>query len=142
MRKFRTALLFTALALTSAAALAQTAMRVRGTITAYEGNVLSVKSREGRDLEIELAANATFSYVKALKLEDVKPGTPLGTSAVKGPDGNEAYHIVGSHEADPRKGLVSNESPIGRALIGKRVGHEATVVAPGGSFKVKIVSIT
>ncbi|MDO8597959.1 MAG: hypothetical protein Q7R45_15220, partial [Sulfuricaulis sp.] len=87
MRKFRTALLFSALALVSATTLAQNAMRVRGTITAFDGNVLSVKSREGQDLKIELAVNATFAYVKALRLEDVKPGTPLGTSAVKGPDG-------------------------------------------------------
>lgn len=66
---------------------AQTPARVRGTITAIEGNVLSVKSREGRDLKIELAPNATFSYMKKLSLADVKPGTALGTSAVSGPDG-------------------------------------------------------
>jgi hypothetical protein len=45
-----------------------------------------VKSRERQDLKIELGANAAFAYVKALRLEDVKPGTALGASAVNGPD--------------------------------------------------------
>src|ERR687888_140551 len=54
----------------------------------------------------------------------------------------QTYYLVGSHEADPRRGLVSNESPIGRALIGKRVGDEVTVVAPAGTFNLKILEIT
>ena len=74
-------------ALLATAALAQTPPRVRGTITAIDGNVVSVKSREGKDLKIELASNATFAYMKKLSLADVKPGTALGTSAVTGPDG-------------------------------------------------------
>jgi hypothetical protein len=69
------------------AAAAQTPLRVRGTITAVEGNVLSVKSREGKDLRMEIAPDATYSYMKKLSLDDVKPGTPLGTAAVTGPDG-------------------------------------------------------
>ena len=107
MTKFRIALLFGTLVLISAAALAQTAVRVRGTITAFEGNVLSVKSREGQDLKIELAANTTFAYVKALKLEDVKPGTPLGTSAVKGPDGKliaRELHLFSPERGVPDEG--------------------------------------
>jgi len=107
MTKFRIALLFGTLVLISAAALAQTAVRVRGTITAFEGNVLSVKSREGQDLKIELAANTTFAYVKALKLEDVKPGTPLGTSAVKGPDGKliaRELHLFSPERGIPNEG--------------------------------------
>lgn len=75
------------LACASAAALAQAPARVRGTITAIDGNTLSVKSREGKDLRIELAPNTTFSYMKKLSIADVKPGTPLGTSAVAGPEG-------------------------------------------------------
>lgn len=65
---------------------AQTPARVRGIITAIDGNMLSVKSREGRDLRIEIASDAVFSYMRKLSLDDVKPGTPLGTSAVAGPD--------------------------------------------------------
>jgi len=107
MSKIRIALLFSALAMMSAAALAQNAVRVRGTITAIDGNVLSVKSREGQDLKIELAAKTTFAYVKALKLEDVKPGTPLGTSAVKGPDGKliaRELHLFSPERGVPNEG--------------------------------------
>jgi transcription elongation factor GreA len=56
-------------------------------------------------------------------------------------DDQEEYTIVGSMEADPRKGLISNESPVGRALLGKRVGETASVVAPGGSFDLSVVEI-
>jgi hypothetical protein len=87
MHNLHVALLSAALALLSTAADAQTTLRVRGTITAIDADLLSVKSREGRDLKIELAKNATFSYMKKLSLTDVSPGIGLGTSAVKGPDG-------------------------------------------------------
>ena len=62
---------------------------------------------------------------------------------VKDGDGvEEKYTIVGSVEADPRHGLISNESPVGRALLGKRVGEQASVVAPGGSFELTIVEVS
>ncbi|MGI9148297.1 MAG: GreA/GreB family elongation factor, partial [Chloroflexota bacterium] len=54
----------------------------------------------------------------------------------------ETYYLVGSHEADPRRRLISNVSPIGRALLGKRVGDEVTVVAPAGAFTLKILEIS
>jgi hypothetical protein len=107
MDQIRIALLFTALALASAAADAQTPGRVRGTITAIDGNMLSVKSREGADLKIELAPKATFAYMKALKLSDVAPGTPLGTSAVKGPDGKlvaRELHLFSKDRPIPNEG--------------------------------------
>ena len=53
----------------------------------------------------------------------------------------EMYTIVGSAEADPRHGYISNESPVGRALLGKRPGEQVDVVAPGGSFNLKVVSV-
>jgi hypothetical protein len=87
MRQLTVVFLSILLACASAAAGAQTPARVRGTITAIDGNWLSVKSREGKDLKIELAPDATFGYMKKLSLADVKPGTALGTSAVTGPDG-------------------------------------------------------
>ena len=65
MSSFRIAMLFGALAIASVAADAQTPGRVRGTITAIDGNTLSVKSREGQDLKIELAPNATFAYMRS-----------------------------------------------------------------------------
>jgi len=58
-----------------------------------------------------------------------------------GDDVVEEYTIVGSMEADARRGQISNESPVGRALLGKKVGETASVVAPGGSFDLSVVSI-
>ncbi|MFU8773362.1 MAG: GreA/GreB family elongation factor, partial [Anaerolineales bacterium] len=58
-------------------------------------------------------------------------------------DGNgpEEYTIVGPAEANPKEGLISNESPLGRALIDKRAGEIVKVEAPGGSFTVHILKV-
>lgn len=53
----------------------------------------------------------------------------------------ETYHIVGPTEADPRKGRISHESPIGIALMNKKVGQVAEAETPGGKIKFKIVKI-
>ena len=59
------------------------------------------------------------------------------------PDGEEEeYSIVGSAEADPFEGLISNDSPIAKALIGKKVGSEVTLETPGGDMLIKIVNIS
>ncbi|MBO7275106.1 MAG: transcription elongation factor GreA, partial [Clostridia bacterium] len=52
------------------------------------------------------------------------------------------YTIVGSQEANPRAGRLSDESPIGKALLGKHEGDEVTVEAPSGIMQVKILTIT
>jgi hypothetical protein len=87
MNAIRLAAFLGAFLLASAAVQAQAPSRVRGTITGIDGNTLSVKSREGQDLKIEIAPNATFAYMKKVNLADIKPGMPLGTTAVKGADG-------------------------------------------------------
>ncbi|XJZ26311.1 transcription elongation factor GreA [Bacillota bacterium Lsc_1132] len=58
------------------------------------------------------------------------------------PDGEEeTYTIVGSAEADPFEGKISNDSPIAKSLIGRKVGEEVTVQTPGGEMNVRIISI-
>ncbi|HZW67138.1 MAG TPA: transcription elongation factor GreA [Pseudogracilibacillus sp.] len=58
------------------------------------------------------------------------------------PDGEEeTYTIVGSAEADPFEGKISNDSPIAKSLIGKETDEEVMVPTPGGDIKVKIVNI-
>ena len=52
------------------------------------------------------------------------------------------YRVVGSTEADPRNGKISDESPVGKALVGKKVGDEVIVEAPGGEFKLKVLGIS
>ena len=53
----------------------------------------------------------------------------------------ETYHVVGAKEADPRNGRISNESPIGRAVMGHRVGEEVEAETPGGKLRFKILKI-
>ncbi len=52
------------------------------------------------------------------------------------------YTIVGSTEADPMEGLISNESPVGAALLGKAVGEDVEVTTPGGVMKFKVKEIS
>ncbi|MEQ2526281.1 transcription elongation factor GreA [Robertmurraya yapensis] len=58
------------------------------------------------------------------------------------PDGEEeTYTIVGSAEADPFEGKISNDSPIAKSLLGRKVGEEVTVQTPGGEMNVRITKI-
>lgn len=64
-------------------------------------------------------------------------------SFIELPNGDEEeYTIVGSAEADPFNGLISNDSPIAKALMGKKVGSEVTFSTPGGDMLVKITEIS
>ena len=64
------------------------------------------------------------------------------TVKVSGPDGSQSFTIVGSTEAKPAEGRISNESPVGRALLGRKKGESVTVTVPAGDLDYKIVSIT
>jgi transcription elongation factor GreA len=56
-------------------------------------------------------------------------------------DGKEVYTIVGSTEADPGNGRISNESPLGKSLLGKRIGDKVVVKTPGGEIEFTILGI-
>ena len=75
------------LAVIASTALAQTNVRVRGTITALNGDVLAVKSRDGRDIQLHLAPEAQVVTAKATTLAEFKTGSYVGVASVKGPDG-------------------------------------------------------
>jgi transcription elongation factor GreA len=64
------------------------------------------------------------------------------TVKVDGPDGKESFTIVGSTEARPTEGRISNESPVGRALLGRKKGDKITVQVPAGDIDYKIVQIS
>jgi len=69
---------------------------------------------------------------------------PLGTKVViqeSGSKDNEEYFIVGPAEAMPAEGKISNESPLGKALMNHKEGDQVEVQAPDGSFKVKIIEV-
>ncbi len=86
------------LALIATSALAQTNVRVRGTITALNGDVLTVKTREGRDIQVHLAPDLQIAVPKKGTAADFKPGTYAGITSVKGPDGRlvaKRIHALG-----------------------------------------------
>ncbi len=56
-------------------------------------------------------------------------------------DFEETYTLVGSMEADPNNGRISNESPMGAALLGKKIGETALVSSPGGEISFEIIGI-
>jgi transcription elongation factor GreA len=93
---------------------------------------------EGRIQTLEaLIKNATI-IGETHSTEHVQIGS---TVEVDSGDGNETFTIVGSAEADPRGGKISNESPVGRALLGKRKGEKVVVRVPAGDFTYKVVNI-
>jgi len=53
----------------------------------------------------------------------------------------ETYQIVGRTEADPAHGRISNESPLGKALLGRRTGEAITVQSPDGALRFEILTI-
>ena len=73
-------------------------MRVRGTITSLDGDMLSVKTREGKDVKIQLAPDAQVATTKKVPASEFKPGSYVGVTSVKGPDG-KAVGDLGDHAA-------------------------------------------
>lgn len=95
---------------------------------------------EGRILELqELLSSATIIKDEGHSTSVVGMGNKV--TVQEGGSSPEVYTLVGAKEADPRSGRISNESPIGRVLLGKRVGDTVKVETPAGAIKLKIVSI-
>lgn len=83
----------------SSLAIAQAPTRVRGTITALDGDVLSLKSRAGQDVKIHLISDAQVVTTKKATMADFKPGSYVGVTSVKGPDGRlvaKRVHALGT----------------------------------------------
>lgn len=95
---------------------------------------------EGRIQELEsLLRSATIIDEKVTKRDVVSMGCKA-TVQEKGSE-PELFTLVGAKEADPRQGRISNESPIGKALLGKKVGDTVNVQTPGGVITFKILKV-
>ena len=97
---------------------------------------------EGRIQELELLL-ATAQIIedngKTKKTDALQVGTKV---TIK--EGNfeaETFTIVGAAEANPREGKISNESPIGKSILGHKVGETVKVETPGGTYNVKIIKV-
>ena len=95
---------------------------------------------EGRIRELELLlANAKLIEKKKNKNGEIEVGSIVVIK--EGRYKPEEYQIVGAAEADPGVGKVSHASPLGKALLGKKVGDKVEIKAPSGSFTVKVIEI-
>ena len=95
---------------------------------------------EGRIQELE------FTFRNAIIVEQTsgpKNLVAVGVHVTVQEDGSEpeTYHMVGAKEADPRRGKISHESPIGLALMDHHVGDTIEVETPGGKIRLKILKI-
>ena len=96
---------------------------------------------EGRiqELEMLLATARVIEDNKKKKIDTIQVGATVTIQE----DGleEETYTIVGAAEANPREGKISNESPMGKVLLGRRAGDEVQVETPDGFYKVRIIKI-
>ena len=92
-----------------------------------------------KELEI-LLATARVVDEKEIDKEVIQVGNRV-TIQEEGTTVKEEYEIVGAAEADPSAGKISNESPMGKALLGKRVGDKVQIDAPAGPYTVKVLKV-
>ncbi len=96
---------------------------------------------EGRIMELRgKLKNAVLIEANSGPAEFVEIGRTVTIKDLEFDD-EEMYTIVGSAEADPSNGKISNESPMGIALLGKRVGATVMVASPGGDLQFKLMNI-
>lgn len=97
-----------------------------------EGRILQIEQmlRNARVIDNASVPSDAVSVGATVRLNDLAAGSEI------------TYMIVGSAEADPLRDRISNESPVGRALIGRKRGETVTVRVPAGTLKYTILEIT
>ena len=93
---------------------------------------------EGRIIEIENTLKNAVVITEDKSKSEVRVGSSF---KVKTDSAEMTFTIVGSNEANPSVGLISNESPLGQALLGHKIGDTVEVIAPAGVVKYKIIEI-
>jgi transcription elongation factor GreA len=99
---------------------------------------------EGRIKELEvLLATARVIDDNAVHQQATSGTVQVGSTVTIQEEGlePEVYTIVGAAEANPVKGRISNESPLGKALVNRKIGDSVQVDAPAGSFTVQILKV-
>jgi transcription elongation factor GreA len=92
-------------------------------------STLQEKLRRARVIKLSEISTEAVSLGTQVTLKDLEDGEVF------------KYEIVGSAEADPTNHRLSNESPVGQAILGKKVGEKVTVPAPVGSLVYEVLSI-
>ncbi len=97
------------------------------------------RENEGRIMKLENIIRTAEIIKESNSTDKVRIGCVVDVETGKN---KSTFHIVGANEADPANGFISNESPLGTALLGKKKGEQAEMVLPNGRTIVhKVVSI-
>ncbi len=103
------------------------------------------KTEQGKLYSKIAELKALIEKAEIIEKQDMDKGVVALSSRVKILDVDEneetEYQIVGSQEANPMSGRISDESPIGRGLLGHKVGETVTIEAPAGTMKFTILSV-
>jgi hypothetical protein len=125
-------------------------MRVRGTIDKLDGNVLSVKSRTGGDLQITLTGNAAVVGVEKASMSDITPGSFIGSAAMPQPDGSQKaleVHIFpesmrgtgeGHRPYEPVPNSTMTNGTVGGNAVSAVDGHSVTLKYRDGEKKIVV----
>lgn len=148
MRKLGLGLIL--LAMASGNAMAQQNVNIRGTVTAFDGKLISINSREGGAVQVELPETVAVAGVKAITLADIKPGMPLGVTTVRRADGEivavEVHPIpptaaLGLTPFDLRPGSTMNNGTL-EGQVKSTSGAELTLNYKTGMVKVLVLPDT
>jgi len=146
MDKLYVVLFFGAFALASTTADAQAPTRVRGTIAAFDGNVFSVKSGDGKNVDVQLADKTEIVFTQPIKLADIKPGDFLAVTSAKSGDGTLTALDVrrfpkasnpGHRPFDGRSDQTMTNATVD-AMVQSARGRELTLTYEGGSQKIVV----
>jgi hypothetical protein len=121
-------------------------MRVRGTISSLDGDVLSVKTREGKDVKIQLAPDAQVATTKKVSADEFKAGSYVGVTSVKGSDGRllakrvhalgpQVPQMHGAWDGIPNS-MMTNSNITNITKAGK--GNELTLTNKEGEQKILV----
>jgi hypothetical protein len=121
-------------------------VRLRGTIQSLDGDVLSVKTREGKDVKLQLAPDAQVVTTKRVSAEEFKPGSYVGVTSVKGPDGRlvakrvhalgpQVPQMHGAWDSIPNS-MMTNSNITGITKMGS--GSELTLKNKEGEQKILV----
>ena len=150
MKSLHSGLLFFVLGLLAGAAEAQEPTRVRGTINASDGSVISVKSGDGKTMAIELAEKTVIVFTQPIALADIKPGDFLAVTSMKRDDGTlTAYDVrrfpkplnPGHRPLDGRNDQTMTNATVS-ALVQSASGRELTLTYDGGAQKILVPEST
>ena len=146
-RWFTAPLLLALFAFAVDAAYAQVALRVRGTITSLDSDILSVRTREGQDLKLRLSEKTVVVAAKALKLDELKAGDYVGTTTQARPDGSlvamEIHTLPktvkpGHFDWDLEPGSMMTNGNVAGAVAKSPDGQRVTIEYQGGAKTVLV----